>query len=324
MQVTAPRSPEPSRQVLALSVHPPFRTGSRRFSGPRGLARPRPFRPGGGASRPVPEAWSLPGTPFLQAGSPVSWRDHRGTNFSWKNVSGAGTFVRWGRSRASLPKALLKRSVERGMHRLRRMRPCVPGACDGGGRREWASSNALPASMRRPLSLGAVRFSFGREKGAVPLPGRRSVLASLLAGGPAVPFPGSSGEWRRRVLGKQIRPPGGGARRGRFYWPGWSGARAARRVHEVCITNGLQPAFLERGLKPSVPRSQFRPPVTASTGAPLRPGLSHRRHQARVPGRRIGPGRTSFIDFGRCAPCHRDPLPGLQEVCPPARRLSWF
>lgn len=222
-------------------------------------------------------------------------------------------------------KALLKRSVSEGCTDCGVCGRVCQGRATGGDAREWASSECLACFECDDLCpSGSVRFGFRPGKGGRSfLPGRRSVLASLLAGAAAVPFfrvfPGS----RAGVpSGKLIRPPGS-LDEADFL------ARCVRcgECMKVCITNGLQPAFLEGGLEalwtpvlvPSVGYCEYRCTLcgrVCPTGAikPLSPGEKE--------SVRIG---TAFIDFGRCLP-HAFGIPCLvcQEVCPTAMKAVWF
>lgn len=222
-------------------------------------------------------------------------------------------------------KAVLKRSVGEGCTDCGLCQKACQGAAIGDDPRETIPSECLVCFDCDDLCpAGAVRFGFrGGEKGEALHLGRRAVLLSLFGGALAVPLLRISPQSRSGLFpGRLIRPPGALDEKDFL-------AHCVRcgECMKVCLTNGLQPTFLEAGLEglwtpvlvPSVGYCEYRCTLCGQvcpTGA-IRP--LKREYRKRV---KIG---TAFIDPGRCLP-YAFGIPCLvcEEVCPTEVKSIWF
>ncbi|HCC68644.1 MAG TPA: (4Fe-4S)-binding protein [Nitrospiraceae bacterium] len=180
----------------------------------------------------------------------------------------------------------------------------------------WNCDDACPQN--------AVSFGFFRKRAATGIDlGRRRVIASMLSGVFAVPLlrvtplskPGFSNPWL-------IRPPGSLEER-EFL------KRCVKcgECMKVCITNGLQPTFLEAGLEgiwtpilvSRIGYCEYRCTLCGQvcpTGAIKRLELEEK---VKV---KIG---LAMIDKSRCLPyAHAIPCIVCEEVCPTPKKAIWF
>jgi len=161
---------------------------------------------------------------------------------------------------------------------------------------------------------GAVRYTFGARHAFAPMDlGRRRVLASIAAGAATVPVlrAGASSVAPNPLL---IRPPGSLAE-AEFL------GRCVRcgQCMKVCITGGLQPAFMQAGLEglwtpvlvPRVGYCEYRCTLCGQvcpTGAIERLTLERKLKTS------IG---LAMVDLSRCLPhAHARPCIVCEEVCP--------
>lgn len=170
----------------------------------------------------------------------------------------------------------------------------------------------------------AVSFGFpGRKEAAAMDLGRRQVITSALTGIVSVPLL-RTGPFSREGFStpRLIRPPGS-LEEGEFL------RRCVKcgECMKVCITNGLQPTFLEAGLEgiwspilvPRIGYCEYRCTLCGQvcpTGAIKRLPLEEK---AKV---KIG---IAMIDKGRCLPyAHSTPCIVCEEVCPTPKKAIWF
>ncbi len=165
---------------------------------------------------------------------------------------------------------------------------------------------------------------FGRRRGFAPLPldiGRRKLISSVAAGVIAVPLM-RIGPKELRAEPLLIRPPGA-LEESAFL-------RTCVRCGEcmkVCITGGLQPAFLEAGaeglwtpiLVPRIGYCEYRCTLCGQvcpTGAIERLDVDKKVKVV------IG---LAMVDKGRCLPwAHGIPCIVCEEVCPTPKKAVWF
>lgn len=170
----------------------------------------------------------------------------------------------------------------------------------------------------------AVSFGFFRKKVSATMDlGRRQVIASLATGIVAAPlFRASPLSRTEHTNQKLIRPPGAVEEK-EFL----KKCVKCGECMKVCITNGLQPTFLEAGLEgiwspllvPKIGYCEYRCTLCGQvcpTGAIKRLTIDEK---AKV---KIG---LAMIDKGRCLPwTHARPCIVCEEVCPTPKKAIWF
>ncbi len=234
--------------------------------------------------------------------------------------------------------ALLKRSVSEdcdGCGACRRS--CQGGACLAGSpdgaipdkakirEKEWKGAECLMClNCDDPCPKNAVSFGFSRKPTSATLDlGKRRVLGSVLAGMAAVPL------LRITPLAKigvaeptLIRPPGALAEE-MFL------KRCVKcgECMKVCITGGLQPAFLEAGLEGIwspvlVPRIGYCEYRCTLCGQVCPTGAIRKLNLEEKAATKIG---LAMIDKGRCLPfAHNMSCIVCEEVCPTSPKAIWF
>lgn len=175
----------------------------------------------------------------------------------------------------------------------------------------------------------AVSFGFSRRGVGKSAPdagidlGRRRVIASMAGGAVAVPLLRVNPFYNSSMLSPELIRPPGALEEDEFL-------RRCIKCGEcmkVCITNGLQPTFLEAGfegiwspmLVPKIGYCEFRCTLCGQvcpTGAIKKLPLAEK---IKV---KIG---LAMIDQGRCLPyAHAIPCIVCEEVCPTAKKAIWF
>jgi ferredoxin len=200
--------------------------------------------------------------------------------------------------------------------------------CQGGAfpntKENWRNSECLACfNCDDVCPANAVSFGFGRKTAPAMDLGRRQVVLSIFSGALAVPFlritPLSKSGYSNPEL---LRPPGALEER-EFL------KRCVKcgECMKVCITNGLQPTFLEAGLEgiwsprliPRIGYCEYRCTLCGQvcpTGAIQRLPLEEKMKI------RIG---LAMIDKGRCLPyAHATPCIVCEEVCPTPKKAIWF
>jgi MauM/NapG family ferredoxin protein len=170
----------------------------------------------------------------------------------------------------------------------------------------------------------AVSFGFAGKKTTPAMDlGRRRIIVTALSGVAVVPLvrltPLGTANAKNPVL---LRPPGALEEK-EFL------ARCVKcgECMKVCITNGLQPTFLEAGLEgiwspllvPRIGYCEYRCTLCGQvcpTGAIKRLSLEEKKKV------RIG---LAMIDKGRCLPwAHARPCIVCEEVCPTPKKAIWL
>ncbi|MDI6745064.1 MAG: 4Fe-4S binding protein [Thermodesulfovibrionales bacterium] len=192
-------------------------------------------------------------------------------------------------------------------------------------REEWRDAECLYCwNCDDVCPQNAVSFGFSGRKASASMDlGRRRVITSLVSGVVAVPFlrvnPLSKAEVPNQKL---IRPPGALEEK-EFL------KRCVKcgECMKVCITNGLQPTFLEAGLEgiwsplliPKIGYCEYRCTLCGQvcpTGAIKKLNIEEK---AEV---KIG---LAMIDKNRCLPyAHATPCIVCEEVCPTPKKAVWF
>jgi polyferredoxin/formate hydrogenlyase subunit 6/NADH:ubiquinone oxidoreductase subunit I len=220
--------------------------------------------------------------------------------------------------------SLLKREVSEGCTSC----GICTSRCQGGGLREnndtWKNTECLACFDCDDICpQKAVTFGMGRKAHPSMDLGRRQVMLSLASGMLTVPLvrstPFSRTDFANPVL---LRPPGS-LEETEFL------KRCVKcgECMKVCLTNGLQPAFLEAGFEglwspkliPRIGYCEYRCTLCGQvcpTGAIQRLTLEDKMKT------RIG---LAMIDKGRCLPyAHSTPCIVCQEVCPTSPKSIWF
>jgi len=219
--------------------------------------------------------------------------------------------------------SLLRRSVSEGCTGCGACTTLCQGAAAPDRKELWKSEECYYCmNCDDACPEGAVSFGFSgsRRQAALDL-GRRRVIGAALAGAAAVPLMRVSGA-AATVDPLLVRPPGALGEMDFL-------SRCVRcgECMKVCITGGLQPAFLEAGpeglwtpvLVPRMGYCEYNCTLCGQvcpTGAIKR--LS-RNEKAKV---HIG---TAMIDKGRCLPwAHGRPCIVCEEMCPTPKKAIWF
>ena len=221
--------------------------------------------------------------------------------------------------------SLLKRSVSEGCNEC----GACAGVCQGNAapdkKEQWKDTECLYCwNCDDVCPQNAVSFGFRGKKAAAAMDlGRRRIIVSAVSGIAAVPLlrttPLGMANAKDPIL---LRPPGALEEK-EFL------ARCVKcgECMKVCITNGLQPTFLEAGLEgiwspllvPRIGYCEYRCTLCGQvcpTGAIRKLTLLEK---AKV---KIG---LAMIDKGRCLPwAHGRPCIVCEEVCPTPKKAIWF
>jgi polyferredoxin/Pyruvate/2-oxoacid:ferredoxin oxidoreductase delta subunit len=221
--------------------------------------------------------------------------------------------------------SVLKRSVSEGCNECGVCASICQGNADPDKKGEWKNAECLYCwNCDDICPQNAVSFGLhSKRKGTGIDLGRRRVVASILSGVVAVPLirvtPLSASNSLNHAL---IRPPGSLEEK-EFL------KRCVKcgECMKVCITNGLQPTFLEAGfeglwspvLVPKIGYCEYRCTLCGQvcpTGAIKKLPLEDK---VKV---KIG---LAMIDKGRCLPyAHSTPCIVCEEVCPTPKKAVWF
>jgi MauM/NapG family ferredoxin protein len=219
--------------------------------------------------------------------------------------------------------SILKRSVSEGCNSCGVCeRNCPSGAINK--TRDWLKTECFQCFNCDDLCpQKAVKSGFKEQRGLQVDLTRRQVITYISAGILSVPLVRSNPFLKEEFLNPRvIRPPGSIAEK-EFL------KRCVRcgECMKVCITNGLQPAFLEAGLEalwtpvlvPKMGYCEYRCTLCGQvcpTGAIRRLSLQEK---VRI---KIG---LAMIDRGRCLPyAHGRPCIVCEEVCPTPKKAIWF
>ncbi len=221
--------------------------------------------------------------------------------------------------------SILKRSVSEGCTSCGSCAAVCQGNASPDKKQLWRSSECMYCwNCDDICPQNAVSFGFlGKKQTATFDLGRRSVIISAVSGAAAVPL------LRQNPLNKEghfnpllIRPPGA--------LPEADFLKRCVRCGEcmkVCLTNGLQPTFLDAGLEgiwtpvliPKVGYCEYRCTLCGQvcpTGAIKRLNIEKK---TKV---KIG---IAMLDKGRCLPyAHKTQCIVCEEVCPTPKKAIWF
>ncbi len=221
--------------------------------------------------------------------------------------------------------SFLKRTVSEGCNEC----GACASACQGNAapdlKDNWKNTECLLCMNCDDLCpQNAVHFGFGTGQTAAGMDlGKRRIMTSILSGLAAVPLLRITPVFRAGASDpKLIRPPGALEEK-QFL------RRCVKcgECMKVCITNGLQPTFLEAGfegiwspvLVPCIGYCDFRCTLCGQvcpTGAIKKMELAEKEKV------KIG---LAMIDKGRCLPyAHATPCIVCEEVCPTPKKAIWF
>jgi len=221
--------------------------------------------------------------------------------------------------------SLLKRSISEGCTECGECATVCSGSAAPDQKEKWKDTECLYCwNCDDICPSNAVRFGFkGKHASPAMDLGRRRVIVSALSGIALVPLvritPLGTDNAKNPIL---LRPPGALEEK-EFL------ARCVKcgECMKVCITNGLQPTFLEAGLEGIwspllVPRIGYCEYRCTLCGQVCPTGAIKRLPLAEKTKVKIG---LAMIDKGRCLPwAHARPCIVCEEMCPTPRKAIWF
>jgi polyferredoxin len=225
--------------------------------------------------------------------------------------------------------SILKRSVSEGCNECGACSAVCQGNASPDKKGQWKSSECLYCwSCDDVCPQNAVSFGFSAGAALKPASagidlGRRRVIASMAGGIIAVPLLRVTPLSQSNILSPRLIRPPGALEENEFL------KRCVKcgECMKVCITNGLQPTFLEAGfegiwspmLVPKVGYCEFRCTLCGQvcpTGAIKKLEL---KDKMKV---KLG---LAMIDKSRCLPhAHATPCIVCEEVCPTPKKAVWF
>ncbi len=221
--------------------------------------------------------------------------------------------------------SILKRSVSEGCTSCGACAGVCQGNADPDKKDKWRDTECFYCyNCDDVCPQNAVSFSFFRKRASASMDlGRRQVITSLASGIVAVPlFRVNPLSRPDSVNQRLIRPPGATEEK-EFL----KKCVKCGECMKVCITNGLQPTFLEAGLEgiwspmlvPKIGYCEYRCTLCGQvcpTGAIKRLTVEEKVKT------KIG---LAMIDKGRCLPwAHAMPCIVCEEVCPTPKKAIWF
>jgi polyferredoxin len=221
--------------------------------------------------------------------------------------------------------SLLRRSVSEGCNECGSCASVCQGNAVPDKKGEWKISECLYCwNCDDVCPQNAVSFGFRKNISSEGLDlGRRRIMVSMLSGAAAVPLlrtnPLAKTEYKDPKL---VRPPGS-LEENEFL----KRCIKCGECMKVCITNGLQPTFLEAGLEGMwspvlVPRMGYCEFRCTLCGQVCPTGAIKRLSQEEKAKVRIG---LAMIDKNRCLPyAHSTPCIVCEEVCPTPKKAIWF
>ncbi|MBI4843650.1 MAG: 4Fe-4S binding protein [Nitrospirae bacterium] len=221
--------------------------------------------------------------------------------------------------------SLLRREVSEGCNECGACASVCQGGAHPDTRGKWMPSECLYCRNCDDICpQKAVFFGFGKKENVLGTDlRRRHVIASAMGGVMVVPLLRTAPLSMPVNLSPQlIRPPGSLEER-EFL------KRCVKcgECMKVCITNGLQPSFLEAGLEgiwspmlvPRIGYCEFR---CTLCGQVCPTGAIKKLSQNEKASVKIG---LAVIDKSRCLPhAHATPCIVCEEVCPTPKKAVWF
>ncbi|MFH0813166.1 MAG: 4Fe-4S binding protein [Pseudomonadota bacterium] len=221
--------------------------------------------------------------------------------------------------------AFLKRSVSEGCDSCGACNLACQGDAAPDSKENWKNTECLYCMNCDDLCPhNAVSFGFIKKRAAASMDlGRRKVIASITTGVLAVPFFRITPLSRSSSLNPNLIRPPGSLEEKEFL------KKCVRcgECMKVCITNGLQPTFLDAGLEgiwspvlaPRIGHCEYRCTLCGQvcpTGAIEKLELEDKQKI------KIG---LAMIDRGRCLPyAHATPCLVCEEVCPTPKKAIWL
>jgi len=221
--------------------------------------------------------------------------------------------------------ALLKRSVSEGCDSCGACGALCQGNAGSSDKENWKRTECmLCMNCDDMCPKNAVHFGFmGKASTASMDLGKRRIIGSILAGIVAVPLlrvsPVGKTAYRHPKL---IRPPGALDEKAFL-----NRCVKCGECMKVCLTNGLQPTFLEAGLEGIwspilVPRIGYCEYRCTLCGQICPTGAIRKLEMEEKSKVKIG---LAMIDKGRCLPyAHATSCIVCEEVCPTPKKAIWF
>ncbi len=200
---------------------------------------------------------------------------------------------------------------------------CTGGAIEGDGH-GWRNTECFACfNCDDVCPNNTVHFGLGKKVVASMDLGRRQVTLSMLSGVIAVPLIRSTPFSGTHFSNPELLRPPGSLEETEFL------KRCVRcgECMKVCITNGLQPAFLEAGFEGLwsprlIPRMGYCEYRCTLCGQVCPSGAIRRLPLEEKTQVKIG---LAMIDTGRCLPhAHGIPCIVCEEVCPTPKKAIWF
>lgn len=220
--------------------------------------------------------------------------------------------------------SILKREVSEGCTSCGLCNTVCQGGASAEKSEDWEKTECIACFNCDDICpANAISFGFGIKKGPSMDLGRRKIMLSVFSGIVAVPLMRSTPFLRSDYSDpKLLRPPGALAEK-EFL------KRCVKcgECMKVCITNGLQPTFLEAGpegiwsprLIPVIGYCEYR---CTLCGQVCPSGAIQKLPLAEKMKVKIG---LAMIDKGRCLPyAHNTPCIVCEEVCPTPEKAIWF
>jgi polyferredoxin len=221
--------------------------------------------------------------------------------------------------------SILKRSVGEGCNECGACNTVCQGRANPDNNQKWLITECMYCwNCDDICPQNAVSFGFGIKSHGVGIDlGRRQVMSSIFTGMISVPLLRVTPLSSRNILTPRLIRPPGALEEKEFL------KRCVKcgECMKVCLTNGLQPTFLEAGfegiwspmLVPKIGYCEYRCtlcgqvcPTGAIKEVPLKDKINIK----------IG---LAMIDKNRCLPyAHAIPCIVCEEVCPTLKKAVWF
>ena len=221
--------------------------------------------------------------------------------------------------------SILKRTVSEGCTSCGACASVCQGNASPDKKEEWRDAECLYCrNCDDVCPQNAVSFGFSGRKASASMDlGRRRVITSLVSGVVTVPLLRANPLSKAEVPNQKLIRPPGALEEKEFL------KRCVKcgECMKVCITNGLQPTFLEAGFEgiwsplliPKIGYCEYRCTLCGQvcpTGAIKKLDL---KEKAKI---KIG---LAMIDKSRCLPyAHATPCIVCEEVCPTPKKAVWF
>jgi polyferredoxin len=220
--------------------------------------------------------------------------------------------------------SLLKREVSEGCTDCGLCTITCQGGALAGKEQSWRNTECLACFTCDDICPNkAVGFGLGKKVVPSLDLGRRQVILSMLSGFIAVPLIRSTPFAETHYSHPELLRPPGALEESEFL------RRCVKcgECMKVCITNGLQPTFLEAGFEGLwsprlIPRMGYCEYRCTLCGQVCPSGAIRRLPLEEKVNVKIG---LAMIDTGRCLPhAHGIPCIVCEEVCPTPKKAIWF